>query len=327
MAEADSSEVSRVCVIGAGPAGLSAALWLHNLGLQVSILEQSGKAGGMQHMNFLPNDWVLGQPGLTGPELAERFVAHVRAHREIQLLCASTPLSVRRVAEKRFQVSLIEGPVLDCEAILIATGTRYRAEETMSGVAGFEDCRDRFVFGPHAFRGLEDLSGQRILVVGGGDNAFENARFLVARGCAVTLAARSGLRAQRAMRQAVEAEPGCRILFPARLHEVRMQCGALMVKLGGDADTLYEGVFDRIHVLAGYQPNTGFLQDCLEEDCLEALVFDAQGYLKADAACRTPCAGLYAAGDVCNVAHPCVVTALAAGAQAARSIELDLRTR
>jgi len=326
MATSRSGEVPRVCVIGAGPAGLSAALWLHNLGLQVSILEQSGKAGGMQHMNFLPNDWVLGQPGLTGPELAERFVAHVRTHQEIRLLCPSAPLAVRRIRAKQFRISLPDSEILDCDAILIATGTRYRAEETMSGVVGFEDCRDRFVFGPHAFRGLENLSGQRVLVVGGGDNAFENARFLVARGCSVTLAARSGLRAQRAMRQAVEAEPGCRILFPARLLDIRMHDSALMATLGDGDGKTHDEVFDRVHVLAGYQPNTGFLRQCLEGDCLSALVFDAEGYLKADAACRTPCAGLYAAGDVCNVAHPCVVTALAAGAQAARSIELDLRT-
>lgn len=321
-----SSEAPQVCIIGGGPAGLSAALWLHNLGLRVVVLEQAVQAGGMQHLNFLANDWVLGQPGLTGPELAKRFVAHVAEHAAIRLCCGRVPTRIARARHGGFQVGLSDGEMLDCAAILLATGTRYRAEETVAQVSGFSACRERFAFGPHTFRDLDRIAGQRVLIIGGGDNAFENARFLLARGCRVTLAVRSALRAQRAMRQAVEAEPGCRILCPARLHDVACGSGEIIATLMSAEGQAQVDAYDRVHVLAGYQPNTSFLHECVEPGCLQSLVFDAAGYLKADAACRTACPGFYAAGDVCNVAHPCVVTALAAGAQAARSIELDLRT-
>lgn len=322
-----SGEALQVCIIGAGPAGLSAALWLHNLGLRVAVVEQAVQAGGMQHLNFLANDWVLGQPGLTGPELARRFVAHVAEHPEIRLFCGQAPARiVRSVAGGGFDIALGDGTQLECAAVLVASGTRYRAEETMAGVAGFEACKAFFSFGPHAFRALDALRELRVLVVGGGDNALENARFLLARQCTVTIAARSGLRAQRAMRQAVEAETGCRILHPAAVSRVTLAEGGVEVAIATGAGELLVDVYDRVHVLAGYQPNTAFLHGCLAQECEAQLVFDAYGYLKADAACRTPCPGFYAAGDVCNVAHPCVVTALAAGAQAARSIELDLRT-
>lgn len=321
-----SAEAPQVCIIGAGPAGLSAALWLHNLGLRVTVLEQAAQAGGMQQLNFLANDWVLGQPGLSGPELAHRFVAHVAGHKEICLSCGRVPAYIARAGHGGFRVGLSDGEILDCAAILLATGTRYRAEETMAQVGGFAVCRERFTFGPHTFRNLDRLAGQRVLIVGGGDNAFENARFLLARGCRVTLAARSALRAQRAMRLAVQAESECRILCPARLRHVAMHGDEIVATLTAGDVRMQEEAYDRVHVLAGYQPNTSFLHECMEPGSLQSLVFDASGYLKADAACRTGCAGFYAAGDVCNVTHPCVVTALAAGAQAARSIELDLRS-
>jgi NADPH-dependent glutamate synthase beta chain and related oxidoreductases len=54
--------LKRVAVIGAGPAGLSAALWLHLLGLAPTLFERETDPGGMLRFNFLTNEWVLGFP-------------------------------------------------------------------------------------------------------------------------------------------------------------------------------------------------------------------------------------------------------------------------
>jgi len=319
-----SVEVPQVCILGAGPAGLSAALWLHNFGLRVTLLEKTDYAGGMQRLNFLPNDWLLGQPGLAGPELAQRFVAHVTRHVAITLHYGCLPTRIERLG-KGFRITGAEGRCFDCAAILLATGTRFRAEETMIRVDGFESHRGVFSFGPHVFRDMERLAGQRVLIIGGGDNAFENARFLLELGCHVTLAARSAIRAQRVLRSRVENAENSRVLCPVYLQKIALSADGVVASLVDQDSRMQALQVDRIHVLAGYEPNTGFLRDCLGAECLARLRFDPAGYLVADGFGRTGCRGLYVAGDVCNPAHPCVVSALAEGAEAARGIEMDLR--
>ncbi|MEC5398641.1 NAD(P)/FAD-dependent oxidoreductase [Uliginosibacterium sp. H1] len=313
----------QIVILGAGPAGLSAALWLHKLGLRPLLLEAAGQAGGMLNENLLPNDWVLGQVGLTGPQLAGRFAGHV-AGLALAPRLHCQPSEIRR-HEHGWRLALRnsgDAESIDAAAVLIATGTRPRAQDALPGVEGLAAAAPYIVYGPPAFAGLDGLRGQRVLVVGGGDNALENARFLLDQGCEVWVAARSRFRAQRAMMEAVVGHPRAHLLSPVRLRALQPAGGGLRVLL--DAAP-HELVVDRMHVLAGYAPNTDFLRDALPPALFAQLGLDAEGYLGVDAAARTGCAGLYAAGDVCNPLFPSVVSAIAQGALAAKTIELDLR--
>lgn len=316
--------VPRIGIFGAGPAGLSAALWLQNLGLQPLVVENQAICGGMQNLNFLANDWVLGQPGVTGPELARRFCDH--AEKVAIKVCTNTkPVRVSRTAaafEVRFQQA--SGDVFEdtFTALLIATGTRFRGEEILAAVRGSEMLpAERVAFGPYAFQALDQIAGERVLVIGGGDNAFENAR-LIAQSASVHLVMRSKPRAQTALYNAVRAavaEGRCQLHFPAKVAEFKV--------LGGCIEAILDdGVrlqVDRVHVLAGYEPNTKFLRDACNGLAFD---FDNQDYLRVDDAGRTGVAGVYAAGDICNPAFPSVLSALSQGARAAKTIEMDLRT-
>jgi len=315
----------RVAILGAGPAGLSAALWLYNLGFEPRVLEVTARAGGLQNLNFLPNEWVLGQAGRPGPELAAHFVAHAR-QAGIKITTGIRPMRLEG-ASGAFQLHLSDKTVIDCTAVVIATGTRFRAEEALAGVAGTADVPPECIaYGPYAFADLDACAGKRVLVIGGGDNAFENVRLLAPKAAQLYLAMRSAPRAQQGLAAAVAAAENagrCRVFRSTSLRSVAQRDGALAIELVGSNGTI---IVDRIHVLAGYEPNTSFLHGLLTPESHAALHFDEQGYLKVDDAGRCGTPGLYAAGDVCNPRFPSVVSAIAQGAVAAKTIELDNRT-
>lgn len=318
-----------VYILGGGPAGLSAALWLKNLGFAPCIVEAGERPGGMQNLNFLPNDWVLGQVGLTGPQLVDRFVAHVEQV-DVPMRCGLRPTRIDGgLGAFRLRLADSRGTehVEVCAALLLATGTRYRAAEVLAGVPGFADLpADCLRYGPYAFDALAACANQRVLIVGGGDNAYENVRLLIEAGASVDLVLRSPPRAQRYLRALVEqaeAAGACRIHRGARL--LRLERGAAGIGATiGSASGIATPTVDRIHVLAGYEPNFAVL-DALADALRVALRRDANGYLSVDARLRTGVPGIYAAGDICNPAFPSVVSAIAQGAQAAKTIELDLR--
>jgi thioredoxin reductase len=316
----------RIAILGAGPAGLSAALWLHNLGFEPLVFDPAGRAGGLQNLNFLPNSWVLGQRDPTGPALAAGFVDHARAAG----VSVRTGVAAQRLdgSAGDFRLHCTDGSTLDCAALLVATGTRYRAEEVLAAVPGFTGVpAQQIAYGPYAFADLAACTGRRILIVGGGDNAYENARLLAPGAAGVFMAMRSPPRAQQTLAAAVaaaEAAGRCRI-FPqaelAGLNRVESGIEVILAMAGGPQRI----EVDRIHVLAGYEPNTAFLRELLPPEVWAGLRFDGQGYLGVSSGGRSGVLGIYAAGDVCNPEFPSVVSALAQGAMAAKAIELDTR--
>ncbi len=316
-----------IAILGAGPAGLSAALWLSNLGFEPRVIDTAERAGGLQNLNFLANDWVLGQSGQTGPALAARFVAHA-ASAGVPVLTNVRPERLKGTSGA-FRLRLCDDQAIPCSAVLIATGTRYRAEEVLADVEGAANiAAARIAYGPYAFADLGTQAGKRILIIGGGDNAYENARLLAPVAAQVHLASRSRPRAQQGLAAAVAAEVAagrCRVLHPAAVKAISESRAGIEVTLAV-ADRTECIAVDRIHVLAGYEPNTAFLAEILPSELRAALHCDAQGYLVVDAAGRSGAPGIYAAGDVCNPRFPSVVSAIAQGAMAAKTIEMDSRT-
>jgi thioredoxin reductase len=287
-----------VLIVGAGPAGLSCALWLKKLGLAPIILDRAALAGGLMNRNTLPNDWVLGQVGETGPSLAARFVRHV-ASLQVPISLGIDGLSMVR-GDLGFQAQWQErgeSRRLACAAVVLATGTRVRGAESLSGVPGLEEISPHVRYGPTAFDDIPEAARGLTLIVGGGDNAAENAHMLLAAGGEVGVVARSEIRAQTGD-------------FAATLFSEA--CPSLVVKA------------QRLHVLTGYEPNSDFSTG-FDVDTWRALRRDEQAYLCTDAAGRCGVPGVYAAGDVCNPVFPSVVSAMAHGAMVAKAIERDLR--
>lgn len=306
---------------------MSAALWLKHLGFSPILFEPSKQLGGMQQLNFLRNEWVLGQMGFTGPELCAKFADHMAAE-HIPVESGCLPVSIE-IAEPHFSITLCteKNTIISTKsrALVIATGMRYRGHEVLEAVPGFCDLGESdIVYGPYSFLDMEKLSGKTVLIVGCGDNAFENASFLLKIGAKVALLCRSLPRAQTRLREAVQSvASGCSLFTHACIESFRRggDCIEVSLSKASKAEVLQ---VHKIHVLAGYSPNTHFLEKALGAS-FHRLEFDSSGYLKADGWGRTSIPGIYAAGDVCNPDFPNVASAIALGAKAAKAIEIDFR--
>lgn len=306
---------------------MSAALWLKHLGFSPVVIETSTRLGGMQQLNFLHNEWMLGQVGLTGPELCAKFAGHMEAER-IPMESGCSPVSIE-VAEQHFSITFRRenGETFSTRfrALVIATGLRYRANEVLEAVPGFGDLGvDDVVYGPYAFLDMEKLSGRSVLIVGCGDNAYENAHFLLKMGAKIALVCRSLPRAQSRLHEAVQTvASGCTLFTHARIERFRRgdDCIEVLLSTASKSEMLR---IQKIHVLAGYTPNTHFLEKALGL-LFDRLELDSAGYLKVDGWGRTGIPGVYAAGDVCNPDFPNVASAIALGAKAAKAVEIDFR--
>ena len=313
------SEPPVVPIIGGGPAGMSCALWLHNYGLYPIIIEKESALGGMARMSPYPNEWLLGQRGKTARENAAEFAAHIRGL-GIETWLGTTPHRLHRENDVRWRLDAsgaaaarsLLGP-----AIVIATGTRFAGEEWVDGVKNARRMAEagRLHLGASAVGKPGTDLGSHVAVIGGGDNAFDVSRMLAEKGVRVSVIMRSkSPRAQPLLVQRLHPyqASGLVQVMPGRTIEALDDAGSrVSVRLNGGGEI----EADHVVLLFGYRPNTN--ETWLAE---LGLATDARGYLVIDGNMETSCRGAFAAGDVANPAHPCIATALASGAIAARQI-------
>lgn len=298
----------QVIIIGGGPAGISALLWCHSLGLRAVLLEQAAELGGQMLEMFHPVLEYPGFPNKTGHELRDAFAAHLAVYNlSYRLNCRLDEINLR---ERRL---VVNGESLTAQALIIASGARTRrlgmpGEDTLPGIS-YSATRDqqRFV-------------GQEVGVIGGGDSAFEDCLILAEVCPRVTLIHRSDkFRARPSWQQAVFQHPHIEVLTHCQIVEINQpENGSLRLRLvnhlnNTQQDILVGGLFVRL----GIAPNTAFLQ--------AQLALDEGGYIITDRAQKTSIANVYAVGDVCHPICLSVSTALGHGANAAKDIAQRLR--
>ena len=297
---------------------MSCALWLHNYGLSPLIIEKENALGGMARMSPYPNEWLLGQRGKTGRENAAEFAAHIHAL-GVEIWLGVSPQHLRE-EEEHWHLELGGEPAarsLPAPAIVIATGTRFAGEEWLDGVANARRimAAGRLHLGATAVGEKGAELGAHVAVIGGGDNAFDVSRMLAERGIRVTVIMRSKLpKAQPLLVERLRKHQASGLVTVlaertvAALEEMDSRVG-IRLHGGGEIEA------DRVALLFGYRPNT-------DQPWLRALApaTDALGYLVIDGNMETSRRGLFAAGDVANPEDPCIATAIASGAVAARQI-------
>lgn len=298
-----------VLIIGAGPAGLSAARWCDELGLDTLVLEQSEEVGGQLLSIHNPIDNYLGAHADNGRLLRDRFVEQtVDCDFDLwtQVEIAGVDLKARRVV-------LRSGEELKSIAIIIATGLRRRklgipGEDEFVGRGMIESSGDRQAF-----------SGKDVCVIGGGDAAAENA-ILLAEVCpTVTLVHRGKkLRARREFTEQLHTNH-CITAFPESVvHRIigHEHVEAVEIERAG-AIKPFQMAVQGVIVRIGFHPNTELFGDQLETDDGEYLVTNAQH--------ETNVTNVFAIGDVANRTAPTISGAIGAGATAAKTIASRLK--
>jgi thioredoxin reductase (NADPH) len=294
-----------VIIIGAGPAGLSAALWCDELGLDTLVLESGDETGGQLLRVYNPVENYLGVRARDGRELRDLFAAQAD-EREFDLW---TGVEVEAVDLKARRVRLRSGEELQSIALVIATGVRRRR----LGVPGEEEFGGRGLLESGRLS-AEEVAGQDVVVVGGGDAAAENA-LLLAEVCAtVTLVHRGkSLRARPEFAERVRGDHRITVFNEATLEAIFggervesveiLRAGALK-----PMRMAVRGVLVRV----GVEPNTELFRGQLHTD--------ERGYIVVDGEQETSAEMVFAAGDVSNPQAPTISGACGAGATAAKVI-------
>lgn len=296
-------------IVGAGPAGAACALWLHQAGLKVLLVEQAPQAMALLRQLTFPQEWVLGQPGVCPSELAVTYAAHLQ-NGGVPLLSQCQLRGATRLAPAALELNLLPARSVRTRALVLATGLQPRrlAELDAPGVLdaiGLSQRRD-------------DLPVGRTLLLGGGDNAIENASHLAALGHAVTLWSRSALRGQPAlMRRMTDVPHITQRVGVAMPTDIRRED-----KGGFAVQSAAFGVehFDHVALLLGFEPNMSALRGLQDSSAWR----DA-GWPESPPPDWLEGQGIYLAGDVSQRLHPSISTAQADGIDVARRLLSRLR--
>src|SRR2546421_760776 len=299
-----------VLIIGAGPAGLSAALWCDELGLDTLVLEQNEEVGGQLLSVHHPVVNYLGVQAANGRELRDRFVEQTKDC-DFDLW---TNVEIESVDLKAKRVVLKSGEELQSIAIIIATGLRRRR----LGIPGETEFTDRGII-ESATRDREHLAGKDVCIIGGGDAAAENA-LLLAQVCpTVTLVHRGKkMRARREFREQLHTNH-CITAFPESI--VRRIIGSDHVEAveieRAQAIKPFQMAVQGVLIRIGFEPNTDLARGQLD--------LDDRNFVIVNSRQETNVANVFAIGDVANPLAPTIAGAVGAGATAAKVIASRLQ--
>lgn len=300
-----------ILIIGAGPAGLSAALWCDELGLDALLLEEKMEIGGQLLWTYNPINNYLGLRAENGKSLRDIFAEQI-AECDFDLW---TDVEIESVDLKAKRIALRSGEELQAISIIIATGIRRRR----LGIEGEAEFAGRGVV-ESATRDRELLAGKDVCVVGGGDAAAENALMLAEVCPTVTLVHRSKIfRARREFIERLKTNHRVTVFTESRLLRImgREEVEAVEIYREGAIKPFQlavRGVLIRI----GVEPNTQLFREQLE--------LDERGYIFVNSEHETSAENVFAIGDVSNPLAPTIASATGAGATAAKVIAARLRT-
>lgn len=285
-----------VCIIGGGPAGLTAAVYALRAGRSVLVIEGSGCGGQLLLAHEIEN--YPGFVRVSGMELADAMTAQAK-ELGAQFLWQNADAVTRE--EDHFVVTAGKNAIV-CRAVIAASGTKRRklgipGEDTFAGrgVSYCAVCDGRF------------FKGRDVAVVGGGNTALGDALYLSHICHTVTVIhRRDTFRADHLTVERARNTENIHLLTDTRVESVLGENTVQALSLVGEnaGELSVSGVF----VAAGSEPNVQYLQT------LPELARDAGGYLVTDERCRTAIPGLYAAGDVRAKNLRQIATATADGA-------------
>lgn len=289
-------------IIGAGPAGMTAALYAARSNLKVALLERGIPGGQMNNTADIEN--YPGYANISGPELAEKMFE------PLENLGVEHLFGLVEKIEDRgdFKEIITEDERFEAKTVIIASGANHRH----LGVPGEEDFNSRGVsycaVCDGAFFRDEDL-----LVVGGGDSAVEEAIFLTRFAKSVTIVhRRDELRAQKVLQDRAFANEKIRFVWDSVVESIhgdeRKVTGVTFknVKTGEVSQAEFGGIF----IYVGLDPVSEFAADLG--------ITDEAGWILTDHQMKTSVAGIYAVGDVRQKDLRQITTAVGDGAIASQ---------
>lgn len=298
-------------IVGAGPAGLTAAIYAARARLRTLVLDE-GLPGGQVKITHKVSNYPGFPEDVKGADLARAFAEQaVRFGAELR---RAVELTAHDLASPLKTLELDEGETVTAPAVIVATGAKPRP----LGATGEAEFKGRGLSYCATCDGAY-FEGKDIHVVGGGSSAVEEALFLTRFARSVTIIHRgTALSAEPATVEEALAHPAIRVLYR---HEVRAFLGEEAVRrlevedtAAGTRRTLdTDGVF----VFVGLTPRTDLLRKYVK--------LDAWGYVPAGESMETSVPGLFVAGDIRVKEFRQITTAVADGTIAALAAQKHVK--
>ena len=291
-------------IIGAGPAGMTAALYAARSNLKVALLERGIYGGQMNNTAEIEN--YPGYARISGPELAEKMFEPLE-NLGVEHLFGQ----VEKIEDYGdYKKIITEDEVFETKTVILASGANHRH----LGVPGEEEYNSRGVsycaVCDGAFFRDEDL-----LVVGGGDSAVEEAIFLTRFAKSVTIVhRRDQLRAQKLLQERAFANEKISFIWDSVVKEIKGDDRRVTsvvfenVKTEQSSESDFGGVF----VYVGLDPVSDFVKDLG--------ICDEAGWIVTDQHMKTAIDGIYAIGDVRQKDLRQITTAVGDGAVAGQEV-------
>ncbi len=290
-------------IIGAGPAGLTGAIYAGRFKLDTLVFEKMSAGGQILLSPSIENYPGFGE-GVSTFELMDKFKKQV----------ADLGLSIRDqevlevIPSGKFYQVRAQGESFEAKAVIIASG----AKSKRLGVRG----EDKFIGRGVSYCGTCDgplFKDKDIVVVGGGDRAIEDAIFLANYAKSIHLVhRRAEFRAAKILVDKLESNPKVKLVLDSVVEEVTGESKVSAVKIR-NVKTLKESTIccEGIFIFVGIIPDTGFVKNLLETDKF--------GFIITDRTMRSSREGIFACGDCVSKSLYQVVNACGEGAVAADS--------
>jgi len=295
-----------VIMIGAGPSALSAAVYTTREDIKTILLEK-GVIGGLAAITDQVDNYPGFPEGVTGLDLAEklekqaeRFGADIRYGEVSAINAVDGGVEVKTADELYY-----------AKAVLIATGSDYKK----IGVPGEEEFYGR---GVHYCATCDGAfyRDKKLVVVGGGNSAIQEALFLTRFASHIDLLVRSTVKAsevlQKDLQKAVD-EGKITVHLGTTTDEIVGEENKVVSVTGTKDGEKVTFVTDGVFVFVGLLPNTGFLENT-------AVELDETGFIKTNEHLMTAIPGVFASGDVRSGATMQIASAVGEGATAALKI-------
>jgi thioredoxin reductase (NADPH) len=301
--------VENILIIGSGPAGLTAAIYAARAGLNPLLFEGPNPGGQLMGTTYVDN-WP-GSNHILGPQLMQAMLEHTHQ------------LGTRRITEEVTSVNFTNKPFTvttkknsyTSRAVIIATGATPKklgcpGEDTYWG-KGVTTCAvcDGALY-----------KDKKVIIVGGGDTAMENASFMTNFTKDITIVhILDTLTACHAMQEKVINNPATRILYQSTVTEIKGNgnhvTGVTITnkKTGKKQEEATNAVF----IAVGLNPNTNLFKNQID--------LHPNGYIVVHDKTNTSVSGIFVAGDVADVRYRQAVTSAATGCMAALDAERYLK--
>ena len=284
-------------IIGAGPAGMTAALYAARSNLKVALIEGGLPGGQMNNTSDIEN--YPGYANISGPELAEKmfeplenlgvehlygFVENIENHGDVKKV-------------------ITDDEEFETRTVIVATGSKHR----LLGVPGEEELNSRGVSYCAVCDGAF-FRDQDLLVVGGGDSAVEEAIFLTQFAKSVTIVhRRDELRAQKVLQDRAFANEKINFIWDSVVKEIKGENRVESVVIENvKTNQVTEHAFGGVFIYVGLDPVSDFTKDLQ--------IQDESGWIVTDDHMKTRVAGVFAVGDVRQKDLRQVTTAVGDGA-------------